>query len=484
MKLPLPPTMSSRILLFSAIIAFLWLGFSSCKKDKFTTNGALDFSNDTVIFDTVFTQIGSSTKAFKIYNTHNENIRISKIYIAGGETSKYRMNIDGVSGRVFTDIEIAPNDSMWGFVEVTLDPNNQNTPLIVTDSIIFETNGVQQDIDLVAFGQDAIFLYPEPGNFGFYLDCSELNWNSTKPYVIYGQAIVKPGCTLDMAPGTRVYIHKYSSLAIAEGAGLDIHGTKSDSVIIQGDRLELDYRELPGQWQGLFIKQPILANIDYAVIKNGNLGIFCDGDSTNSIPASATVHITNTKVLNMGATCFYGRHSKVKMENCVWGNGAQYVAAFTQGGDYECNNCTFADYYSYATRNTPAVLITNYFQDENDVVYSYDLTNILFNNCLIYGSNPSELEFSNQGGGQFNYKFRNTMFRVKDDFSSSDANYFESIYRNPNGDSLFVNSAINDYHLRQTSPARDKGNSGATPIDIDGKPRDSSPDLGAYEFIP
>ncbi len=148
-----------RFLLF---IILLFTLFASCKKDKFTTNGALAFSNDTVIFDTVFTQVGSSTKAFKIYNTHNENIRISKIYIAGGEASKYRININGFSGRVFSDIEIAPNDSLWGFAEVTLDPNNVNTPVIVTDSIIFETNGIKQDVDLVAFGQDANFLYPEP----------------------------------------------------------------------------------------------------------------------------------------------------------------------------------------------------------------------------------------------------------------------------------------------------------------------------------
>lgn len=54
------------------------------------------------------------------------------------------------------------------------------------------------------------------------------------------------------------------------------------------------------------------------------------------------------------------------------------------------------------------------------------------------------------------------------------------------GDPLFVNPAWGtngDYHLMQGSPAIDAGTSiGAPLVDLDGKPRDNYPDIGAYEF--
>ena len=58
----------------------------SCKKDKLITNSSaqLEFSTDTIIFDTVFTQIGSITKVFKVYNPHEQAINISSLELAGG----------------------------------------------------------------------------------------------------------------------------------------------------------------------------------------------------------------------------------------------------------------------------------------------------------------------------------------------------------------------------------------------------------------
>lgn len=478
--------MLSRFFRFLVCLLLGAVGLTSCKKNSFNTEGKLSFSADTVLFDTVFTTVGSSTRALKIYNTHSEAIRIDNIYIARGQQSKFRMNVNGVAGNRMENVEILPNDSLWVFVEVTLDPNNQNTPLLVTDSILFEVNGHLQDVDLVAFGQDAIFLYPQPGNFGFFLDC-DVQWNNVKPYVIYGQAIVKEGCCLTMLPGTRVYLHKFSSIAVAPGGCIDIQGTKIDSVILQGDRLELEYREVPGQWDFLYMKAPASAKINYAVIKNANVGIWCDSLRN---PSTYDVEITNTRVWNMSATAMYARNGSVKMENCIFANGGQYVGAFTWGGKYLANHCTFANYYNYGSRNTPSVILTNYFQDENDVITPFNLDEASFTNCIIFGNNPSEFELSNVGGGAFNYKLSNTCIRVKNDFNSSDPLKFENILRNPIDDSMFVNPQLNDYRLRATSPVRDKGSnaflSPATYNDIEGVSRtlDGMPDMGAYEYKP
>jgi len=150
------------------VALFFIITMDSCKKEEFSTDGnaKLEFSQDTIIFDTVFTQVGSSTEVFTVYNRKNQAIKISSIRLASGMTSNYRLNVDGVPGKSFEDVEIAAEDSLFIFVEVTVDPNNTNTPLIVSDSILFETNGNLQDIDLVAWGQDAYFHSPNNNSGG------------------------------------------------------------------------------------------------------------------------------------------------------------------------------------------------------------------------------------------------------------------------------------------------------------------------------
>src|SRR5688572_5706059 len=143
------------ITLFSLVVAV-----SSCKKDDLLTESSakLEFSDDTIMFDTVFTSMGSTTKQLKIFNRNSQPIRISSIRLAGGSTSTYRLNVDGLTGKSFSDVEIPAKDSLFIFIEVTINPQDASTPFIVQDSIIFETNGNIQDVDLVAFGQYAIYI--------------------------------------------------------------------------------------------------------------------------------------------------------------------------------------------------------------------------------------------------------------------------------------------------------------------------------------
>ena len=103
----------------------------ACKKDNFTLSNSdtISFSTDTLFFDTVFTTIGSSTRKFKIYNTHNNKIKISKLKLAGGSSSIFRLNVNGVPGTEFKNIEIRAKDSMWVYADVTINPGNTNIPL-------------------------------------------------------------------------------------------------------------------------------------------------------------------------------------------------------------------------------------------------------------------------------------------------------------------------------------------------------------------
>ena len=145
---------------FALILLSILTGtcLTSCIDDDFTTNPShvLAFSTDTVAFDTVFTTIGTSTRSFRIYNRNKKSLNISSIKLADAEHSGFHINVDGMSGDNFTNVEIRGKDSLYVFVEANIDPTNQDNPIFIVDSIVFVTNGVQQDVKLTAYGQDVI----------------------------------------------------------------------------------------------------------------------------------------------------------------------------------------------------------------------------------------------------------------------------------------------------------------------------------------
>ncbi|MCK4751345.1 MAG: hypothetical protein KAT15_30010, partial [Bacteroidales bacterium] len=127
------------------IIAFIALAFSfACQPERSyveDSEARLSFTLDTVFFDTVFTTVGTVTESFRIKNPHNQFVMIDEISLAGGASSVFRINVDGEPGTNFSNVEIAPKDSMYVFVEATLDPNEADDILRIQDSIVFLTNG-------------------------------------------------------------------------------------------------------------------------------------------------------------------------------------------------------------------------------------------------------------------------------------------------------------------------------------------------------
>ena len=125
-----------------------------CEKDDYITSPdvKLLFSNDTIVFDTVITNIGTVTKQLKVYNTYNKAININRIYLADRQQSVFRLNVDGTPTREIENVEIYPEDCLYIFIAATLDRNNNDSILLIQDSIIFEVNSNIQDVDLIAWG--------------------------------------------------------------------------------------------------------------------------------------------------------------------------------------------------------------------------------------------------------------------------------------------------------------------------------------------
>ena len=473
------------------LLIFIFFGvilIFSCRKESFTTSNddKLTFSTDSLFFDTVFATIGSSTHSFKVYNKHSKSIKISSISVKNGSSSYFKLNVDGVSGNNHKDVEIGANDSIFIFAEVTIDPQNTNTPYVVEDQIVFETNSNIQQVNLIAWGQRAIFHKPGTG-FGAFGIGNE-TWNSDTPHVVYGIAVVDSGYKLTISKGAKIFFHGGSTLYVNKHATLDISGTATEPVIMQGDRLDPSYEEIPGQWNGIYLS-PLSTNnkIRNAIIKNASIGI--QVDTVNGV--SPTLEMRNTWIRNMSKIGLFARGATIKAYNCIISNCGNYCVAFTIGGNYEMNHCTIGNYWSssYGERKTPALLINNWFQAASLQYIPRDLTDATFNNCIVYGGMIGELALSSIQGALFNYQFNHCILKVDGDkIATNGPEYINCLI---NKDPLFVNSESN-YRLKENSPAIKAGDANIITagsnlvklrFDYDGIDRldGNNPEIGAWE---
>jgi hypothetical protein len=467
------------------LVVFLLLGsiFFACNTEEFNSNpdAKLVFASDTITFDTVFTTIGSTTKWFTVKNPQKQAVNISNVFLAGGEHSPFRLNINGVTATEDFDVDISGGDSIFIFVEVTIDPTGQNNPMVYHDSIVFNLNGNKQDVDLIAFGQD------------FHLFDGEVlktqQWKNDKPYLVYNSVLIDSLETLTVDAGCRIHFHKGSSMFVK--GTLKATGTFDEPVKFLGDRLEKSYSDVPGQWGawtelnggGIYVYGGIHFlvgskdnTIDWSIIKNANKGIQIDSMGFSENPV---LTISNSKIENMTLNCIDARTTFIKASNSVFANSGSYTVALLFGGDYEFNHCTVANYYSEATRKEPALAMNNYFE-YNKITYSFDFKAV-FGNCIVYGNNTNEIVTDSDGAGSFLYSFKNCL--VNTNLSSGFEN---SLF---NKDPLFVDIAENNFAIDSLSPAKNMGNieiARLFPVDLDNQSRldDEGPDSGALEWIP
>lgn len=487
---------------------------ASCRDDFETipNTANLRFSKDTVFLDTVFTNIGSSTYNLKVYNKSNQNISIPSITLGRGENSFYRLNVDGTPGKVFENVEILAKDSMYIFIETTIDYNQITNP-IYTDSIVFNNNGNIQDVKLITLVEDAYFLYPSKSANGivetitiginnegeeirvngFYLE-NNTTFTNEKPYVIYGYCAVPSTKTLTIEAGTKIYFHTNSGILVDKDASLKIEGTLNNEVFFEGDRLEPQFSNISGQWGTIWLRAGSKNNsINYTTIKNASIGIIVDSIGNTSNP---TLTIKNTQIYNSLNFGILGRETNIKGDNLVINNSGQSSLACTIGGTYNFTHCTFANYWRNGFRQYPSVLINNYFsysEDNQIVTETRNLYAANFTNCIIDGNNNIELILDNVEGSLFNYFFKNNIIQFND-YNNSYAEIPEYNFENTshylnnilNGNPDFKSPNTNEFIIGQNSEGIEKANiegSLQVPLDILGVTRTLPADIGAYQHI-
>ncbi|MFO7656402.1 MAG: right-handed parallel beta-helix repeat-containing protein [Bacteroidales bacterium] len=494
-----------RLFLVGFTVVFILIFSVSCFDEEFTDDSSakLEFSADTVAFDTVFTTIGSTTKQLRVINPYNKYLNISQIYLGGGENSFFRLNVDGEKARSVSNIEIAPKDSIYIFIEVTVDPLGVNNPLVINDSIIFVTNGNVQDINLVAYGQDVHLID------GQVIETE--TWIADKPYLIYNSMLIDSGHTLTIEPGATLYFHKNSYLYVI--GTIIAGGTKENPILFRGDRLDnifpgFPYDKLPNQWEGIFIYPTSTGNIfNYCHIKNGTFGIFAAGDLSGNYMAEITINNSILENFSYGALLLY--NATITMQNSLIANASTYLLGVPAGGDLSIRNCTFANYFyhsnSFKRKGEPSVLISNQFYTispftKKDTLVTSHLKKADFENCIVYGLYENELYLFDNKVKDFNYRFNHCLLKVaKDSVDHQNTERFTEVIFNEDpkfkkialSDDYFTSEYYFNFTLDTLSPAKDKGDPSIITTypglesDMLGNSRliDAGPDIGAYERV-
>lgn len=512
-------------MLKTTITVFVLLGLifwcSSCRKDfeYAPSAGTLSFSKDTVFLDTVFNNIGSSTYGLKVYNTSRDDVVIPSIILQNGSSSFYRLNVDGKAGNNFQDIFIRAKDSMFIFIETTVDLGTrlENT-FLYTDALVFDSGAFEQQVQLVTLVKDAIFLYPqnnpngaketillsvdEAGNEirveGFLLEDDLLQFTNEKPYVVYGYAAVADSKQLTIDAGARIHFHKDSGLLIQDGGSVSINGVLSENkellegeVIFEGDRLEPNFSDIPGQWGLFWIASGSFNNsISYLTLKNGSVGLLVEGDTELQSP---TVVIKNSQIFNNSNHNIWARNAFLEAENLVLGGSGAASLYLNLGGNYKFTHCTIGNYWNNGFRTGSAVLIDNTVQISEANSISRDLVQANFRNCIIDGNSQLELTLLKSDQSLFNYSFSNCLIKF-DDFSDQfvdDTLYdFQDTSKYSNiileFDSDFFFPARNNFRIGLESEAIMGASiefAQEVPFDILGADRTLSPHLGSYQAI-
>ena len=525
-------------LIFCSILICLVL--FACKKDTnlSVVENSLSFSVDTLLFDTVFTNVGSATRYLKVYNNSDADLNLNSISLGKGTSSSFRVNIDGEPNHNVQNTLIRSGDSLYIFADVTINPNNINNAFIETDSILFQYDNYSQSVKLRAWGRNAHYYSsipdyqqyePNSNNVSLmaycdFFDCTNPNtpetwidgavfnyyainefteWHNDKPHVIYGDLIVEEGATLSITEGAEIYLHNNSNIIIREG-NINAVGSLENEITFQSDRSDshsiTDYDQTPGQWGSVWILPGNTGNnMDYIKMKNGRVGIDVMGQPDLQ-PSATSLTISNSIIYNMSNIGIFATNSQIDGNNLLIVNCGQHLLTLYRGGDYDFKHCTFINPYPAFGRQNPSIYITNYHENENQTHFSTDLKKASFGNCIIDGHLENEILIAKQNDAEFEYFFDHCVIKLSEDFLNEMEVDFEIDWEDNTNSIIRLNNNQNcgisnfnqndltmskvDFYLANQSVAIGSGSHDIADYvqeDMDGWNRQFSPDIGCFE---
>lgn len=472
----------------------MWLCVS-CIQDHVSSDPSLQlsFSHDTVLFDTVFTSIGTSTQQIRVYNPNKNAVSIEQVSMQNGQY--FYINLDGENDMSrMRDMVVRGGDSLFLFIRAEIDPQESNSPVLVEDRIAFRVNGNVQEILLQAYGQNVEKIISEDGKKIYE---GNLRLTNEKPYLLYDTVVVAGDLSIE--EGSTLYMHNNAMLYVY--GSVSALGTRERPIVVRGyrtDRLfdSVPYRMASGQWDGVYLihlkgQMPPTYKMNYVDILSGKVGLYVESESTGKILPK--LDLTNSRIHNHSVYGMVLQNVDAKVVNCEISNCASYCV-YLAGGKHEFVHNTIAAYYGfpYTTMN----LHNNMLAEDVAAVYINNLsknkakTNSSFRNCIITGGRKNNVvvatPLDEYYDGEFigNYLRADSLDKVfaKNNVyaSDSDSMVFKNIYY------LYEEYYYYDFRLDTLSPARGIGDSISAlpyPTDRVGYRRKGKPDAGCYEFV-
>ncbi|MFY7964650.1 MAG: choice-of-anchor Q domain-containing protein [Chitinophagaceae bacterium] len=458
----------------AAAIVTAIIVFSSCKKDGFITSAdaILRTSEDTLHFDTVFTSLGSTTQYLKIFNANDSKLKLTSVTLMGGTNSFFKLNVDGLPGTSFSNIDLEANDSLYMFATVRIDPNAANLPFLVRDSIKIEFNGNTKWIQLQAYGKNARFM----NNVVVTQDSAFTN---DKPIVILGSLVVNQNKKLTIQKGTQIYIHPNAPIIINGTLNAIGDTAQNEKIVFQGIRIDEPYRDYPGSWPGIYFMENSKDNLlQHCIIKNSYQGVIAFSPSINSLPK---LTLNECIFDNIYDVAIGGTNTNIKGRNCLVSNVGYGLYALS-GGNYSFDHCTFVSISNYyLSHKKPLITLSN--TNENDV--TYNPLNATINNSIVYGEGgfvDDEVVTARKASTPFTVSMTNILYKHKT--VPADITFNNVITTtNPEFNSIDYSKRIFDFTLKNISPCVDEAIGSTLSFDLKGQPRNvgAAPDLGCYE---
>ncbi|WP_345227114.1 hypothetical protein [Hymenobacter koreensis] len=473
------------------------------------TSAKLEFSTDTVKFDTVFVQTGTVTKRLWVYNRNKRAVRVEEIRLAAQQGATYQLIIGGDAGPTARNVEIRGRDSLLVLVRATVQPG-ADKPFLVEDQLLFRTNKNDQQVRLIAYGQNAYFHDAET------LPCNAV-WRNDKPHVIYNSVLVDSLCTLTIEEGTRIYSHAGSAIIVKGTLRVNPNLSPTDEVkpddrrIVRfaGDRLEPFYNDIPGQWAGIqFVASTRNTRnnvLRYCEIKNASFGVLIY--NINDARPRPRVTVENSVIRNIsgqgltfasGGASFAGGgilsySGDFDLRNLLLTNCGEYAVGGFQGGTYNLQHCTVANYTPQFRRETASLTFSNALPITSPTYRTAPTVTI--SNSIVWGSIEDELFFQN--GNQYvgGVNISHSLLRTKEYNVPGTGSTlgFAGTTNILNVDPKFRRTPLNtsnnqfDYRLDTLSAASNRGTAVSLPVltrDLRNISRNAStPDLGAYERL-
>lgn len=462
--------MSMKQILYFILIIFLLP--AGCIEDGITSSPAdiPTFSVDTLDMGMVFTAQGTPTATFKIFNPHSKSLVISDISVSDDADNLFRLNVDGIAGNRFSDVEIRSRDSIFVFVEATYPDLDSSQPVDYTHHLAIVTNGSRRSIPIVACAIDATRLS------GLVVD-RDMTFSATKPYIVFDSLVVMPGVTLTLEPGVKLHFHDGAFMQV-DGT-LVAEGSVGHEIEMTGDRLgavvgRVDYEIMAGQWDGVYFSPMSSCNhLEYTSIRNTVNGVVVDSVPYNEVTPS--LYMLNCQLRNSRQYALLSRHSSVVAYGCEIADASAGVLAL-EGGKAHLANCTLANYYLFSALGGPALQFYHVSPNDSSDDPDAPLLSASIDNCIIYGNGT---DLSHGDLADTDVYLRNCLLKS----SGSDDDHFinclwdsDPLYYTIREEYLF------DYRLRPESPAVDHADPSLVPtvltVDRYGLPFNNI--LGAY----